>query len=149
MPKRKKPLGDTIPIPFVSKPAPKKKRKKRASPTYSAKTKAELAARGRLAAAKRRLVLVTLSTRHTINGRNYGPSESEPPQIIKVPAPLAAMLMEGEARVKRSEEILHGKRSIIVGGKGRTGAHTTRQVPYEYFETALGGAVPLDPDTGR
>ena len=146
---KKKPLGDTIPIPFVSKPAPKKKRRKRASPTYSAKTKAEIAARGRKAAAKRRLVMVRLSVKHTINGRNYGPSENEPPLMVKVPVDIAAMLLDGEARVRRSEEILFGKRGVIVGGKGRTGAHTTRQVPYEYFDTALGGAIPMDPDTGR
>lgn len=129
-----------------SKPTRKKKQKRVNTP----ETKAKLAARGRKAAAERRLVSVTLHTKHIINGYIYGPEEpTQPPVTVKVPTAIAAMLMEGEARVKRSEEIFHGKRSIIVGGKGRTGAHTTRQVPYEYFDTALGSAIPMDPDTGR
>ena len=90
-----------------------------------------------------RLVTVTLSLRHDINGRTYGPGKTQAPYDV------AMGMLHTEGRAQQVEEALHGAKAVIIGPRGRTGQHRTTEVPPEQFDAAAVNALPIETVSGR
>lgn len=84
-----------------------------------------------------RLVTVELTMRHLINGKSVGPGPA------KVPNAVATDLLNTEARARAVEEQFQGTKAVIVGPRGPTGAHITKQVPVETFDSSYENAEPF------
>jgi hypothetical protein len=73
-----------------------------------------------------KVVAVTLTMPHFINGVAYGPG------VVKIPQHMVAGLLDTEQRVRENDARLTGKRAAFIGPGGRP-----MPVPYEAFDSPL------------
>lgn len=88
-------------------------------------------------------VTVVLKMAHNQNGIIYGPGK------ITVSQDLAIELTSAEQMASQSDDAFYGNRAVIIGGRGKTGAHLIKDVPVETFNSDLEDAQPFTSISGR
>lgn len=129
-----RPLTDT-PEQTVKKPK-RKRAPRKATGRRPARLPGKPPLRGSTA---KRLVEITLTARHGINGINYGPG------TVTVHQDVAAMLREQETRRHRERDRFYATDRAFVIGRGLR----PQRVPYETFDDTYGQAQPIGAVSGR
>lgn len=112
-------------------------RKRPTKHLYPPKPKGPTNPKRRASMEANRLVTVTLTMRHYINGKAYGPGK------MALPHNLATGLMHTEGHAIEVEDQFRGAKAAIIGPR-RAGGHVIKEVPEEMFDTEYAQAGPAD-----
>lgn len=125
-------FGNEIPLRRGS-PRPRKPKNVKKAPRVSPRTQA----RTLQALSLTHPVEAFLTTKHNINGREFGPGR------VVVPRETARALAEAERRAASTDANFASTRAFIVGPGRSKGAVGVREVAPEYFDVAQENAVPF------
>ena len=87
-----------------------------------------------------RLVTVTLTAVHNINGTTYGKANSQ--TTVTVRRDIADTLLENERNAAAADAAFAGTKACVIGAGHGTGFKATRVAP-EYFDIAQQNALPF------